>query len=131
MIPYLDSYEDISTVLYSGLSETPSSKLSSLLYLYPSYYPAKEPRLVPLSSTWCDSWVNIGDGVDVNSSDYYSRYYVIIYGDGKTVAFFAPSNDVNRIDSVHVTVYTIEDKTEEPSSVPSSIPSVIPYLASY
>ena len=43
----------------------------------------------------------------------------------------APSNDVNRIDSGHVTVYTTEDKTEETSSVPSSIPSVIPYLASY
>ena len=30
--------EEINTVLYYRLSETPSRKLSRLLYLYPSYY---------------------------------------------------------------------------------------------
>ena len=74
MIPYLASYEDLSAVIYSSLVETPSSKLSSLLYLYPSYYLAEEPRLVPLSSTWCDSCVNIDDCIDGNSGDYYSGY---------------------------------------------------------
>ena len=42
VIPSSNTSEYLRAVLYSSVGETPSSKISSLLYLYPSEYPYEQ-----------------------------------------------------------------------------------------